>query len=149
MNRPETFWPFARTLCIKDFQKAPCSIKDPWGRRFPIFSNRIFCSDSITEFVNIKTWLRDSWRRKFFPGQVSKSFKCEVNNLIINSSQRLRIPVRNEHTPRCVRLSMTYQAVDIWPVFPIGFAVIDQNHLAIKQNDIATVEVAVGPAGRV
>ena len=52
-------WSSTEALHIQKSQKPPCLIEDPWGRRFWIFPNRIFCSDFLTKFVNIKTLLRD------------------------------------------------------------------------------------------
>ena len=52
-------WSSAEALHIEKSQKPPCLIEDPWGRRFWIFSNRFFCSDFTTKFLNIKSLLRD------------------------------------------------------------------------------------------
>ena len=40
-------------------QISPCSIENPQGRRFWVFSDQIFNKDFISRFVNVKTWLRD------------------------------------------------------------------------------------------
>ena len=52
-------WSSAETLHIQKSQRPPCLIEDPWGRRFWIFSSRIFCNDFITKFLNMKTFPRD------------------------------------------------------------------------------------------
>ena len=67
-------WSSAEALHIEKSQKPPCLIEDPWGRRFWIFSSRIFLN-FLTKFFNIKSLLRDHTGRKRFPGKVSKSFE--------------------------------------------------------------------------
>ena len=52
-------WSSVEALHIEKSQKPPCLIEDPWGRRFWVFLDLIFCSDFITKFVNIKILLRD------------------------------------------------------------------------------------------
>ena len=65
-----------RLYTFKNLKSLPCLIEDPWGRRFSIFSNRIFCSDFITRFFNMQKFTQRPYGRKRFPGQVSKSFEC-------------------------------------------------------------------------
>ena len=80
-------WSSAKALHIQKSQKPPCLIEDPWGHRFRIFSNRIFCSDFIAKFVNINTLLRDHTDANIFPGQVSKSFGSQINDLYFRSER--------------------------------------------------------------
>ena len=56
-------------------------IKDPRGRRFWVFSDQIFFNDFITEFFKQKNVTQKPFGRKIFPGQVSKSFERQVNDL--------------------------------------------------------------------
>ena len=44
-------WSSAEALHIQKSQKPPCLIEDPWGRRFWIFSNGVFCCDFIPNFL--------------------------------------------------------------------------------------------------
>ena len=61
------FWSSAETLHIKKSQKPPCLIEDPWGRRFWIFSSRIFCNDFMTEFGQYKKFTQRPVRAQTFP----------------------------------------------------------------------------------
>ena len=53
-------WTDTRKICGRHIwpnlagQISPCSIENPRGRRFWIFSDQIFCNDFITKFLNIK-----------------------------------------------------------------------------------------------
>ena len=78
-------WSSAEALLIEKCQKPPCSIEDPWGRRFWIFSNRIVCGDFITKFVDIKTFTQRPYGRKRFPGLLSKSIECRINALYLQT----------------------------------------------------------------
>ena len=58
-------------------------MEDPRGRRFWIFSDQIFRNDFVTKFFNHKKSTERPYERKRFPGQVSKLFQRQVNNLYL------------------------------------------------------------------
>ena len=69
-------WSATEAIHTKKFQKVPYLIEDPWGLRLLIFSNRIFRSDFVTKFVDIKTLFRDHTGATVSLFKLQNSFEC-------------------------------------------------------------------------